>query len=92
MTKLLKNKEDIVWVYSILTQRMPFGLQINRQAILYFKLIDSNEITLTVPEKDLSDISLFLNQHLPHASFGYTQERAQWYMANPALLLRPLRS
>ena len=89
MIKLLLNSPTkIVWVYSILTQRMPFGLQTTRQAVLYIKKLDGDEISLEVEEKDLPKIMEYLNQRLPHASFGYTPERAQWYLAEPALLLQ----
>jgi hypothetical protein len=88
MTILLKEPQRVVWVYAIVTQRMPFGFQVNQTGTMYFKLIDGNEITLTFPASELKNISEMLNYHLPHATFGYTKEREQWYLAHPALLMK----
>ena len=57
-------------------------------SIVYFKLIDGDEITLSIPEKELNTLMKELNRRLPHATFGYTKDREQWFMAEPALLLR----
>jgi len=78
----------IVWVYSMVTQRMPFGFQINQSGTMYFKLIDGDEISISLPAKDLKIISEKLNSYLPHATFGYTKEREQWFLAHPAMLLK----
>ena len=88
MTILLKEPQKVVWVYSVVTQRMPFGFQVNQTGTMYFKLIDGNEITLTLPALELKPISEMLNYHLPHATFGYTKEREQWYLAHPAMLMK----
>lgn len=87
-TILMKEPRKIVWVYAIVTQRMPFGFEVNQTGTMYFKLIDGNEITLDFPAKELKPISEMLNYHLPHATFGYTSEREQWYLAHPALLMK----
>lgn len=89
LTYLLEQRpRDIVWVYSVVTQRMPFGLEINRAGLLYFKLINGDEVSISLREKDLRPVSLYLNQRLPHATFGYTADREQWFIAAPELLLR----
>ncbi|MEL6865651.1 MAG: hypothetical protein AAFP19_14585 [Bacteroidota bacterium] len=85
---LREKPEDIVWVYSILTQRKPFGISFSQNAMLYFKLIDGDHICLAVPERDLLDLQQLLNRQLPHATFGFNKDRQQWYMASPALLLQ----
>lgn len=85
---LLKEPHKVVWVYSIVTQRMPFGFQTNQTGTMYFKLMDGNEITLSVPASEIKAISELLNYHLPHATFGYTKEREQWFLAHPALLVK----
>ncbi len=88
MQILLKDKKQIVWVYSIVTQRMPFGFQIWNAGTFYFKLIDGDEITLSIPAEQLKELSESLNMLLPHATFGYSRDKEQWYMANPELLLQ----
>ncbi|MEM9846980.1 MAG: hypothetical protein AAF847_03755 [Bacteroidota bacterium] len=78
----------IVWVYAVVTERMPFGFKIHQNAIMYFKLIDGDSISIAVPAERAEVICAGLNYVLPHASFGYTKDREQWYMAAPEMLLR----
>ena len=86
---LLNNEPTtIVWVYSIVTVSLPFGVQYARKGTMYFKLENGDDITIRLLENDIPSISKYLNKCLPHATFGYTNERQQWYMANPLLLIR----
>ncbi len=85
---LLQKPEQIVWVYSIVTQRMPFGVEIMNNGLMYFNLIDGRVLTLSLPRSLLRPLSEQLNVYLPQATFGYTQDREQWFVANPELLLR----
>ncbi len=78
----------IVWVYAVVTQRMPFGLTFSRQAVLYFKMIDGDEITVSVPARKVRLISKTLNRLLPHATFGYSEEKARTYDKQPEMLRR----
>lgn len=87
-TLLLKQPRKVVWVYSIVTQRMPFGFVINHSGTMYFKLIDGSEMTLSLPAEELKSISEMLNYHLPHATFGYSKEKEQWFLAHPEMLLK----
>lgn len=88
MHLLQEEPQKVVWVYSVVTQRMPFGFQINQSGTMYFKLIDGGEMSLSFPASELRVISESLNDYLPHATFGYTKEREQWFMAHPELLIR----
>lgn len=83
-----KEPERIVWVYSVVTQRMPFGIRFTDNSVFYFKLIDGTDVTLGVAQTVIPIISVYLNKLLPHATFGYTQDKEQWYMVAPELLLR----
>ena len=85
---LAKRPRDIVWVYSVVTEWMPFGLKFGNSSLMYFKLIDGDELCLSIPEKHIENVSKFLNELLPHATFGYSQDREQWFMAAPELLIR----
>ncbi len=80
--------KQIVWVYSVVTEHLPFGFQINRRGTLYFKLVDGDDISVSMPAEELRRVSKFLNPILPHASFGYTRDREQWYIASPLMLLQ----
>lgn len=88
MHLLEHQPKQIVWVYSVVTERLPFGLQFSRNSTLYFKLMDRDEITVSLPARDLKPVARALNKFLPHASFGYTEDREQWYLASPAMLLQ----
>ncbi|HMQ49364.1 MAG TPA: hypothetical protein PKA00_16755 [Saprospiraceae bacterium] len=81
-----QEPEKIVWVYSVVTHRQPFGIQLFQSGTLYFKLMDGNEISVVLPPSKLKLVSRFLNRLLPHASFGYSPERAALYKRDPALL------
>ena len=86
---LLKHRpRDIVWVYAVVTQRLPFGLQFGSSCTMYFKLMNGDEVSVGLSVKNQRDVSATLNRLLPHATFGYTRDREQWYMADPAMLLR----
>ncbi|MEM9887445.1 MAG: hypothetical protein AAF849_16235 [Bacteroidota bacterium] len=80
--------KSIVWVYSVVTERMPFGFKINQNALMYFKLINGDTMSISVPSERAEMISAGLNYLLPQASFGYTEDREQWFMAAPEMLLR----
>ena len=88
MLLLEKEPKKIVWVYSIVTQRMPFGLEFSKDATLYFKLVDGDEITLSMSENNANNVLKMLSLKLPHATFGYSQDKEQWFMANPELLYK----
>lgn len=88
MRLLRYQPHRIVWVYTVVTQRLPFGLQIQRSGTLYCKLIDGDEVSVSLPGRHLKLVSKTLSRLLPHASFGYSENRQQWYLASPALLLR----
>lgn len=89
LVRLLRDRpRQIVWVYSVVTEQLPFGLRLSRNGLLYFKLIDGDDICVSLPAKDCKLVSRFLNRLLPHATFGYSRDREQWYLADPRMLLR----
>lgn len=85
---LQRKPQDIVWVYSVVTERMPFGFKINHNALMYFKLLDRDSICIGVPSDRAEVISSGLNHLLPHATFGFSEDKEQLYMAAPEMLLR----
>ena len=88
VTQLEERRQDIVWFYTVRTQRMPFGLKLFESGLLYIKLIDGSHHCLSLPSSQLRVVSNFLHRKLPHASVGYNEEREQWYLASPELLLQ----
>ena len=84
LLQLIENQPTkIVWVYSIVTQRMPFGLAFNEQSLLYFKLENGDDITVNIPPEKLKIVTRFLKRLLPHAVFGYTPNRMRSYLRSP---------
>ena len=71
--------ETIVWVYGLLTERMPFGLKILNSATLYLIDGEGEAQAFDLPAKELKLVTKTLNRLLPHAEFGYTKERELKY-------------
>lgn len=89
LIRLLKfEPQKIVWVYHLETHRLPFGIQFGYDCTLYFKLINRDFIEIKLPKSEIKKVSAQLNPLLPHATFGYSIDNAQWYAASPELLLK----
>jgi len=86
--QITKNPEQVVWVYTKDVQTSPYGLEISGHSVMFFKLLNRSELSISVPRKQAHALSKSLNSLLTHATFGYTVERAQWYVADPFLLIR----
>ncbi len=82
------DPRQIVWVYSISTQTMPFGFHLWDAGTMYFKLVDGDEISVNLPVRKLKMVAKFLNRLLPHASFGYSDERQAMFDNDPKSLLK----
>lgn len=86
---LLKYEpQEIVWIYHLETQRLPFGIQFQYDCTLYIKLMNRDFVELRLPKGKIKMVSETLNSLLPHVTFGHSPEKAQWYVANPALLIK----
>jgi len=85
---LVDEPQDVVWIYSMMTQRMPFGLEMFKVGVVYIYLKDGSHHSVSVPVRKLKLICKFLGRLLPQASVGYTEERAQQFEFNPELLKR----
>jgi general stress protein CsbA len=89
LVNLLKNNpKEIVWIYSIQTNRLPFGIQFTYDCTMYFYLLNRDFITVDLPKQKVIETSETLNLYLKHATFGYSEDNEQWYLANPELLLK----
>lgn len=76
---LLEEPQDVVWVYSMITERLPFGLSFSSSAIVYLIEKDGDEFSVSVPANKVKLVVRTLNRVLPTAEFGYTEEREQKY-------------
>lgn len=79
---------QIVWVYTMTTQVMPFGFLLWERGVMFFKLIDGKEISIELPANKQKMVSRFLNRLLTHASFGYSDERQHLFDRDPSMLIR----
>lgn len=79
---------EIVWVYPVVTQVMPFGISLYDRSYLIFKLLNGREHALQVPSRKVRLLMKWLNRYLPHATFGYSANKARNYSADPARLIR----
>lgn len=78
----------IVWIYGIVTEHFPFGLSIIQSAVLYIKLIDGDELTVSVSPRKMKMVLKTLGRLLPHATQGYTKDLEQRYEKQPGQLLK----
>lgn len=85
---LADEPQQVVWVYSLMTQRMPFGLELFKAGVVYIYLKDGSHHSISIPVRKLKLICKFLGRLSPQASIGYTKERAQQFEFNPELLKR----
>ncbi len=85
---LTRERRHIVWIYTVNTQVMPFGFHLWERGTMYFKFSDGGETTLEMPARKLKMVSKFLNKLLPHAAFGYSEERERQFQADPSKLLK----
>lgn len=85
---LYENPQNVVWVYSTITQRMPFGLEFISNCVIYFHMIDGSHESVSLPSKKQKLVSKFLNRLLPQATFGFSETRQQQYDIDPFMLMR----
>ncbi len=79
---------QIVWVYTLISENMPFGFRLFESGFLVLKMLDKEEFIFRIPPKELKNLSLYLESELPHATFGYSSEKADLYNLTPDTLLR----
>ena len=75
--ELREHPERFVWVYGMVTERMPFGLNLMRSATLYLVDDRGEAHDFSLRPEQLLMVTKTLNRLLPHAEFGYTEEREQ---------------
>jgi len=85
---LRESPWQVVWVYSVIVERRPFGIYFFRTATLFLKMEDGSELSVHLPHRHLRTVSHFLNRLLPHATFGYTSDRDYDYRVSPGRLRR----
>ncbi|WP_116127801.1 hypothetical protein [Lewinella sp. IMCC34183] len=76
---LRDHPERIVWVYGMVTERMPFGLNLMRSGVLYLYEDDGTVHDFSLRAEHLLLVTKTLNRLLPRAEFGYSEDRERKY-------------
>ncbi|MCB0662111.1 MAG: hypothetical protein KDC24_05190 [Saprospiraceae bacterium] len=85
--KTLKfNPTEIVWVYTLKVEIMPFGIKLFRRDYLTFKFISGKEETIPVHCTKCLVLENWLKRVLPFATFGYSHERLKTFQEDPSKL------
>lgn len=77
--ELHDNPDSIVWVYGLVTERMPFGFKTVASGTLYLVDADGETHTFGLRPEELRLVTKTLNRVLPRAEFGYTKEKELQY-------------
>ncbi|MGB3798171.1 MAG: hypothetical protein WA952_00070 [Lewinella sp.] len=85
---LRESPDRFVWVYSMVTERMPFGLNLMRSGVLYIYDTEGEGHSFSIPAEQLLLVTKTLNRLLPAAEFGYTPERELHYRGEISRLKR----
>lgn len=84
--RLYDNPDTVVWIYTVVHEHHPFGLQLSERGLIYFKFNDGDEVCAFLPPQKLRLTTKILSRALPHTVFGYTKERAEQYKENPQMV------
>ncbi len=76
---LREHPEQIVWVYGMVTERAPFGLNLMRSGTLYLYDSAGTVRDFSLPAAQLLLVTKTLNRLLPAAEFGYSEARELRY-------------
>lgn len=74
-----EEPESIVWVYGLVTERMPFGFKTVSVGTLHLVESDGDIHSFGMKPAELKLVTKTLNRVLPHAEFGYSPERELKY-------------
>lgn len=74
-----EEPESIVWVYGLITERMPFGFKTVSTGTLHLVETSGDIHTFGLKPADLKLVTKTLNRVLPHADFGYSPGRELKY-------------
>ena len=83
---LTQQPRRIIWIYTVNYDIAPAGIYLYRRSTLVFNLQNREQLFLFGSPREVENAKRVLAKILPHATFGYTKEREQWFMASPLLL------
>lgn len=80
---LLHEPQKVVWIYSVITQRMPFGFKMSAYGLVYLNMKDGATHCIEVPVEKLKLVTKYLSRLLPNVVVGYSEARAEQFDINP---------
>jgi hypothetical protein len=83
---LTQQPRRIIWIYTVNYDIAPAGIYLYRRSTLVFNLQNREQLFLFGSSREVENAKRVLAKILPHATFGYSKEREQWFMASPLLL------
>lgn len=86
--RLHREAERFVWVHYYKVESMPYGIRVGAWTTLYLCRDDREKVGLRCTERECRALMDDLRAVLPHATFGYSPTKAQWFEADPNLLRR----
>jgi hypothetical protein len=69
-------------------ENMPFGIKLFNLTTIYFNLLNGDKLQLSCTPAEANHLMDQLRTTLPHAFFGYSQEKEIMYANDPKMLLR----
>jgi len=85
---IFQHPNEIVWVYPVITDHMPFGLQFNSNVMIHFRLRNGDVEKLSISADQKSVIMKELIELLPRSTFGYSKEKETIYLDQPERLYK----
>lgn len=83
---ITQQPEQVVWVYYLKVENMPFGVRVMQFTTLYIHLLNHEKISIQMSEAKIQLLMNLLRHRLANATFGYSKMREQLYQISPSLL------
>lgn len=81
------DMDNLVWVYQIKLEMMPFGIKFWNEETMVLKTLNAQEHQIRAFAPQIKLLTAYLAKNAPHVTFGHSPEKEQWYTVSPMLLL-----
>lgn len=86
--KLREAPGDIVWVYRVEKEVMPFGVMVFKKAHYCLGLSNGDSLIFPLMEEIVHPFYREMSTYLPHATFGHSVDNEQLFRVDPEMLRR----
>lgn len=84
---LLDDPGSIVWVHTnLVVEQRAYGATVGRSRFLFLMTTRGSGLSLEMPDARVAKVLDGLESYLPHATFGWTEERLKRYREGPESL------